>query len=137
MGAHTGFPVNYTTLAPSTPVHTAAQCQWAAAPLHNVAPTTLMLRNLPIEYDRTMLLELLDAEGFTGLYDFLYLPADFRKNGCFGYCFINFVTPAAAERFRQYFQGFNRWAVVSDRVAEVSVSDPLQGLEAHLARYRD
>merc|ERR1712139_725567 len=82
MGAHTGFPVNYTTLAPSTPVHTAAQCQWAAAPLHNVAPTTLMLRNLPIEYDRTMLLELLDAEGFTGPYDFLYLPADFRKNGC-------------------------------------------------------
>jgi len=130
------FHLYYAALSSAAvPAH--AQPNWTASTAPQAAPTTLMLRNLPVEYDRTMLLELFDSEGFAGLYDFVYLPADFRKSGCFGYCFINFVTPAAAEGFRQHFQGFSRWAFLSDRMAEVSVSDPLQGLEAHIERYRD
>jgi len=120
---------------PSVPASRAASAPSASAPRR--APTTMMLRNLPTEYERAALLELLDAEGFAGLYDFVYLPSDFRRSGCFGYSFINFVTPAVAHNFRQHFQGFGRWAVPSDRVAEVSVSDPLQGLRAHIERYRD
>merc|ERR1719191_1162133 len=96
-----------------------------------------MLRNLPSEYDRSELLRLLNREGFAGLYDFVYLPMDFRSNVCFGYGFVNFVSPVAAECFRQHFDGFCRWSVQSGKVAEVSWSDPLQGLEAHVERYRD
>lgn len=100
-------------------------------------PTTAMFRNLPLEYDRTMLLGLLDAEGFAGLYDFVYLPTDFRNNTSFGYAFVNFVTAVEAESFRRRIEGFQRWAVPSDKVAEISWADPLQGLEAHVERYRD
>ena len=55
--------------------------------------TTVMLRNMPNNYSRTMLLELLDAEGFAGQYDFLYLPMDFQSRASLGYAFINFVDP--------------------------------------------
>lgn len=102
------------------------------------ACTTTMLRNLPVEYNRDMLMGLLDAEGFAGLYDFVYLPMDFRGDICFGYGFINFVEPDVAARFWDHFQGFSRWACPSsDKVAEVSWSDPLQGLEDHIERYRN
>lgn len=99
--------------------------------------TTVMLRNLPTQYDRTMLMQLLDSEGFAGLYDFVYLPIDFRGSVCFGYGFINFSSFDAAECFRQQLDGFSRWQVESDKVAEVSWSEPLQGLEHHIERYRN
>merc|ERR1719163_748335 len=34
---------------------------------------TVMLRNLPNNYTRAMLLKLIDSEGFGGKYDFVYL----------------------------------------------------------------
>merc|ERR1711990_728380 len=50
--------------------------------------TTVMLRNLPNRYTAAMVLALLDAEGFAGLYDFFYLPVDLKSDVCFGYAFI-------------------------------------------------
>ena len=47
-----------------------------------------------------MLLEFYYSEVCAGFYDIVYLPADLRKSGCFVYCFINFVTLAAAEGFK-------------------------------------
>merc|ERR1740123_2226645 len=41
--------------------------------------TTVMLRNLPNDYTRDMLLALLDKEGFQGKYNFVYLPMDFKR----------------------------------------------------------
>merc|ERR1719367_2096902 len=40
--------------------------------------TTVMLRNLPLDHTRDMLLHLLDTKGFAGMYDFIYLPMDFK-----------------------------------------------------------
>lgn len=96
-----------------------------------------MFRNIPPEYSTSMLLWHLDVEGFSGLYDFVYLPRDFCGGTCFGYGFINFVTPVAAQQFQQYFTGFGNWMVESDRMAEVSWSEPLQGLQEHVERYRN
>ena len=45
---------------------------------------TVMLRNLPNNYSRAMLLELLDSEGFAGQYDFFYLPMDFKSRASLG-----------------------------------------------------
>jgi len=129
VGADVGAPPVAPPIAPRQPS--------APVPPPQVAPTTAMLRNLPPEYDRAMLLALLDAEGFAGLYDFVYLPTDFRRNASFGYGFVNFVTSIHAESFRRHIEGFRRWVVPSDRVAEVSWADPLQGLDAHVERYRD
>lgn len=122
--------------APQAWAHPEADKGWAGIESPQERTTT-MLRNLPSEYDRSELLRLLNREGFAGLYDFVYLPMDFRSNVCFGYGFINFVSSTAAEQFRQHFEGFSNWSVPSDKIAEVSWSDPIQGLEAHIERYRN
>jgi RNA recognition motif-containing protein len=99
--------------------------------------TTLMLRNLPNDYNRSMLLSLLDEEGFAGKYDFVYLPIDFASGAGVGYAFINMVSHQDAERFRVHFTGFTKWAFPSRKVAEVAWSNPNQGLAVHIERYRN
>jgi hypothetical protein len=99
--------------------------------------TTVMLRNLPNNYSRGMLLDLINSEGFKGEYDFLYLPIDFTTKACFGYAFVNLVTHEAATRFRAAFDGFSDWIIPSRKRCIVSWSDPHQGLIANIDRYRN
>mmetsp|Transcript_5149 Transcript_5149/g.14739 ORF Transcript_5149/g.14739 Transcript_5149/m.14739 type:complete len:362 (+) Transcript_5149:149-1234(+) len=99
--------------------------------------TTVMLRNLPNNYTRAALLELIDREGFTGRYDFVYLPIDFKTHAALGYAFLNMVTPEDAERLRKRLDGFSRWSLPSSKVCNVGWSHPHQGLESHIARYRN
>lgn len=103
---------------------------------HQGPVTSAMMRNLPNDYTRTMLLDLLRTEGFEGTFDFVYLPHDFRSCSGLGYAFVNFNNLESAKQFREDFTGFNRWAVASDKVCEVTWSS-LQGLEAHIERYRN
>mmetsp|Transcript_111527 Transcript_111527/g.279290 ORF Transcript_111527/g.279290 Transcript_111527/m.279290 type:complete len:407 (+) Transcript_111527:64-1284(+) len=99
--------------------------------------TTVMLRNLPNNYTRAMLLDLIDSEGFAGKYDFLYLPIDFRTHAALGYAFINLVTPEDAVEFYNHLSGFSRWSLPSSKVCSAGWSHPHQGLEDHIARYRN
>jgi len=99
--------------------------------------TTLMLRNLPLDYTRDMLLHLLDKEGFAGKYDFLYLPVDFLTSAGLGYAFLNMVSATDADLLRTGLSGFNSWSVPSNKVCTVAWSAPLQGLQAHIDRYRN
>lgn len=99
--------------------------------------TTVMLRNMPNNYSRSMLLDLLDAEGFAGQYDFLYLPMDFQSRASLGYAFINFTSSRLAESFWHTFDGYSNWAIPSRKVSGVSWSGPHQGLAAHVERYRN
>jgi len=99
--------------------------------------TTLMLRNLPEEYTRDMLTQMLNDEGFKALYDFIYVPMSFRSQLSFGYAFVNFTSPEAIEMCREKFTGFRAWKVPSDKVCEVSWSNMHQGLAAHIERYRN
>lgn len=99
--------------------------------------TTVMLRNLPNEYSRDMLTKMLENEGFGGRFDFIYLPIDFRFKSGFGYAFINMVNSQAAEALMEHFQGFTKWSIQSEKVAEVTWSNPSQGLDAHVERYRN
>jgi len=98
-------------------------------------PTTVMMRNIPNNYTRTRLLDLLNSEGFLGAYDFLYLPMDFQTEVGLGYAFINLVNHNVATRFHDYFQGFSSWSLQSDKVCQMSWSDIHQGLQAHIDRY--
>jgi len=108
-----------------------------ATPCAEAGRTTVMLRNLPNNYSQVMLLELIDAEGFAGSYDFLYLPIDFRTHAALGYAFINLVSPGEAERLKDHFHGFWRWSLPSSKVCTAAWSHPHQGLDAHIARYRN
>eukprot|EP00747_Dinoflagellata_sp_TGD_P191363 gnl/TRDRNA2_/TRDRNA2_54613_c0_seq1.p1 gnl/TRDRNA2_/TRDRNA2_54613_c0~~gnl/TRDRNA2_/TRDRNA2_54613_c0_seq1.p1 ORF type:complete len:329 (-),score=47.51 gnl/TRDRNA2_/TRDRNA2_54613_c0_seq1:217-1203(-) len=101
-----------------------------------VAHTTLLLRNLPANYSRDLLCNLLSCRGFAKQYDFVYIPMDFRSKSPFGYAFVNFVSPEAASRCYSLFHNFSEWDVQSEKVCEVSWSDFHQGLDAHIERYR-
>jgi len=99
--------------------------------------TTVMLRNIPIEYTCEMLLELLNSMGFGGTYDFVYLPIDHKSEWGKGYAFINLISAAHAQYFMKSFEGFSNWVFPSNKVCTCTWSHPTQGLEANIARYRD
>jgi len=104
--------------------------------LPSVKRSSVMMRNIPSEFTRDILVELLDAQGFAGCYDLVYLPMDFHTENALGYAFISLSTPDAAERLRNHFEGFAAWPVESDRVCSSSWSD-IDGLQAHVERYRN
>lgn len=99
--------------------------------------TTVMLRNIPNNYTRELLIELLDAHGAKPYYNMVYLPIDFASNAGFGYAFVNFVAQQDAESFMDCVQGFRSWSVSSEKVLEATWSSAHQGIESHIARYRN
>lgn len=99
--------------------------------------STIMMRNLPGEYTRDMVIELLDKEGFSGLYDFVYMPMNLRTKESFGYVFVDLVSPVVADQCRSRFQGFTQWSVDSPKACDVLWSDEQQGLSANIERYRN
>jgi len=99
--------------------------------------TTVMLRNLPNNYTREMVLAMLDDAGFAGSYNFLYLPIDFKTQACLGYAFVNLVEPSEVPKFWETFNGFAKWAFTSKKVCCVTWSGPHQGQYAHVDRYRN
>lgn len=99
--------------------------------------TTVMLRNMPNNYTRDMLIELVEEMGFGDAYDFVYLPIDFSSQAGLGYAFINFNSVEKAQLCFHTFEGFSAWKVPSDKMCTVTWSDPYQGLESHIERYRN
>jgi hypothetical protein len=99
--------------------------------------TTVMMKNLPNDYSRDMLIELLIGQGYAGCFDLVYLPIDFESKSGLGYAFINFAMPEAAVNFQLQFTGFKDWCLASDKVCEVTWGNTLQGLQAHIERYRN
>jgi RNA recognition motif-containing protein len=99
--------------------------------------TTVMFKNIPNDYNRSMAIQLLDQAGFGARYDFLYLPVDFRSGCNLGYMFLNFVTEIDAGACIERLSGFSQWAVHSRKVASVVWSRPTQGFEACVERYRN
>mmetsp|Transcript_15964 Transcript_15964/g.36276 ORF Transcript_15964/g.36276 Transcript_15964/m.36276 type:complete len:384 (+) Transcript_15964:81-1232(+) len=102
-------------------------------------PTTVMLRNIPNRYTREMLIGRLD-KGYQNSYDFVYLPIDFSSKCNVGYAFINFKTPAAAQRFFSEFHGAKTKHCLpgfsSSKVAEVSFAR-VQGRDQNMENLRD
>lgn len=110
------------------------------APLLKVAPgdySSLMLRNIPNKYTQEMVLELLDAEGFSGSYDFIYLPWDFLRMSALGYVFVNVDRHDTAVRLKDHFDGFSRWQVVGSQKVCVASWMEVQGLDDLVERYRN
>merc|ERR1719323_2956437 len=99
--------------------------------------TTVMLRNLPNNYTRAMLIDMLETEGFGEAYDFLYLPIDFRTQAALGYAFVNLLDSDIVQRFWSYFDGFTNWALPSRKSSFVTWCEPHQGLQAHIEKYRN
>jgi hypothetical protein len=99
--------------------------------------TTVMLRNLPRDISRAALLKLLDDKGFAGKYNFLYMPIDFVRHTSLGYAFVNMETPEVVKEFWEVFDGFSAWSVACEKVCRVNWSNPHQGYDEHVQRYRN
>jgi len=81
--------------------------------------STVMIRNIPNKYTQQMLLQEID-ESFRGLYDFFYLPIDFKNRCNVGYAFVNFIDCRSILNFLDNFDG-NRWKRFnSEKVCAVS-----------------
>lgn len=99
--------------------------------------TSVMLRNLPNNYTRSKLLEMLDNEGFFGQYNFVYLPIDFQTEASLGYAFVNMVDSSYVPKLQERLTGFKKWRVPSKKICEVRLCGPWPDLEAHIERYRN
>ncbi|SOV74772.1 RNA-binding protein mei2 homologue, putative [Plasmodium sp. gorilla clade G3] len=97
--------------------------------------TTVMLRNIPNKYTQNMLMDVMN-EHFKGLYDFFYLPIDFRNKCNVGYAFINFIHPYYAELFIKFFNNYKLNAFKSNKVCSVTWGR-VQGLKANIEHYRN
>lgn len=93
--------------------------------------TTAMLRNIPNRLSQNSLLDEIDAEGFSGLYDFFYLPMDVRNKTNVGYAFINFLDPVNMTRFSEHFEGYRFKKQNSQKVATVNPAH-VQGLSRNV-----
>jgi len=99
---------------------------------------TVVMRNVPNQYTRDMLLALIDQNGFAGTYSLVYLPMDFATGMAVGYAFINFNLHCDAVRFQDTFQGFKNWVFKgSSKVCEVNWRDGEDDLAAQIERFRN
>lgn len=90
--------------------------------------TTLVLRKLQKDVTRISVLEMLDTAGLKGLYNFVYLPMDFKKGKVFGHTIVNFISNEAAEQASSHFAGAG---------VNIEWSDSHQGFDSLIERYRD
>jgi hypothetical protein len=95
-------------------------------------PTSLVLRNIPKDLTRTMLLSILNAN--SAQYDFVYLPLEFDKPGNLG--FVNMITYHEAFRMKAHFDGFSSWGVRTTDTCEAEWSTS-QGIAQHIEHYRN
>merc|ERR1712137_1384473 len=79
----------------------------------------------------------MDSNGFSSLWNFLYLPVDFKSHVAIGYAILNFTSHAVAERAFATFNGFSAWKGNSKKICEVSWSETEQGLDANIERFRN
>jgi hypothetical protein len=98
--------------------------------------TTAMMRNLPCGMSRSSLTRMLDKAGFTGKYNFLYMPIDFHTTLCMGYAFVNMVSESEFLRLMNVFQAWTNWPLNSAKKCAVSPSQT-QGLTANIERYQN
>jgi len=97
--------------------------------------TTLMIRNIPNKYTQKMLLAAID-EVSCGLYDFFYLPIDFKNKCNVGYAFINFIYPLSIVQFYRRFHQQKWERFNSEKVCKISFAR-IQGKESLVLRFQN
>jgi hypothetical protein len=112
----------------------AAARSLAFAPKERVAksaPTTLMVRNLPIRTTVRQIFQYLDDHGLVSKYDFLHFPVDMRTRMHTGYAFVNFVDASAAEFATEVLQGTQIAGSTSKKIISVCPA-ARQGVDANM-----
>jgi len=97
---------------------------------------TVMVRQLPRQFTQRMFLQEVVRRGFEGLFDFLYLPYDFKKGINVGYGFVNFTNPEYALRFRDSLDGqfLDKYMRMKGKAVRVHPAQ-VQGYEANFRHF--
>lgn len=97
--------------------------------------TTLMIRNIPNKYTQCSVLEEINVN-HSGLYDFFYLPIDFKNRCNVGYAFINFIDARDVAAFFEEFSG-SRWKNFnSEKICAVTFAR-IQGKASMITRFQN
>merc|ERR1711998_629905 len=95
-----------------------------------------MVRNLQTDLSQPAFVQWFIEAGYGGLFDFVYMPMNFRASGNFGYAFVNFINHEVAEHVLMQMQdGEHEEGSSSDKWS--SVWSTCQGLSANVERYRN
>lgn len=105
----------------------------------NHAPTTLRLSNLPRELTQLELLHTLDSIGFSGFYDFVFLPINLHTGRSRCHAFVNLTRHKYGLTLAAHLHNFKDWNVGNNDTGECKVewSLPMQGLIEHVDHYRN
>jgi len=82
-------------------------------------PTTLMIRNLPVEVRQQEFQREVDESGFEGQYDFLHVPVALCSGVSKGFAFVNFRTAEAAARFQSSWHKQTRFGALNVSAAAI------------------
>ena len=96
--------------------------------------TTLVLKNLPRQFDKEALKDLLEKLGFRGFFDFLYVPLQWNQESCVGYGLVNLTSPEVARRL---WKSFDRGTESCEEDLEVCWDTRHQGLDQLIKYYRN
>jgi hypothetical protein len=96
-------------------------------------PKTLCLRGIPNKVTSTELMDTLDSLGFTGEYDYFYLPCDIKSLCNRGYAFVNLMTDEAAHRFNEVLTGYRFQEINTEKRLQVTMAK-VQGVRENLLR---
>lgn len=114
--------------------------EWTSGPYwpFNASPTTLLIQNLSLELTQEDLLEVLDREEFSGLYDFVYLrPSENNTSeAILQEAIVNVTQHKYGLQMAARLHGRSFWGVSDDRSCKVTWSF-VQGLDNLLQVYRD
>mmetsp|Transcript_16660 Transcript_16660/g.45098 ORF Transcript_16660/g.45098 Transcript_16660/m.45098 type:complete len:227 (-) Transcript_16660:20-700(-) len=94
-----------------------------------------MVRNLPRRLTQKAFLQELERTGFSGHYDFCYLPCSFESGAGRGYAFVNFLTEQMCERFVSEWEGTRRFSLSEDDPPLVITEASTQGFARNVAKW--
>nr|XP_004292671.2 PREDICTED: protein terminal ear1 homolog [Fragaria vesca subsp. vesca] len=112
--------------------------------------TTVMIKNIPNQFRRTALVNILRSHcrnenkksEYKSAFDFVYLPMDFQKYWekkkvtNLGYAFVNFTSHVAAVRFHRYYHN-RAWNVkLNNKVCEITCAK-IQGKQALMRQFEN
>jgi len=102
--------------------------------------TTIVLRDLPDDFSRDMIADLLNSQGLENKFDFIYMPIRLKliaRDGTIKCAFVNFESHEAAEECLSRLNGFTDWAAPCEKKLSAFWSENDQGLAALIDRHRN
>jgi len=97
--------------------------------------TTMLIRNVPDGCTSTEFMNIIDLEGFKGLYDYYYQPMNYQTGRPRTYAFMNFVTPAIAKAFQIKTHGIKLYSGKHEVPPLCVCPAHEQGWHTHVVRY--